>query len=97
MDTCAAFETMQQLLEDMGKEESCAFQHVVSAKGAVQYVDQVLSAYEPSRVPFAVAMDNCGAHSMTDEQGKLQAITPMLQVRRCENSIAIGFVCCSAL
>lgn len=80
-DTCAAFETMQQLLQEKGKEESRAYEHVMSAKGAVQYVDQVLSAYEPSRVPFAVAMDNAGAHSMTDEKGKLQAIIPMLQVR----------------
>lgn len=96
--TCKAFEVMEQLLQQMGKEDTRAFTHVANAKDAMNYVLQVLKAYQPSRVPFAVAMDNCPSHSMTDVSGRLQAIIPMLQVRvRCENCFATCCWPCSPL
>ena len=75
-----AFESMAALLQRRGKRYECAYKHVRAAMQSVLAVCDLLKAYEPSEQPFALLLDNCTAHSMTDSEGKMRHIIPLLQV-----------------
>lgn len=78
-----AFKSMQALLQRRGNRYKCAREHVKDAAESVLDVCRLLKAYEPSDPPFALLLDNCTAHSMTDSKGKMRNIIPLLQVRFC--------------
>lgn len=89
-----ALASMADLLQMSGKEDTCAFDHLTSASSSVLGVYQLLKAYKPSKQPFALLLDNCTAHSLTNSKGKMRNIIPLLQVRFCwiQRALPVGVV-----
>ena len=75
-----AFETMEDVLQQGGYESRDPYTKLANAKQAIRHVHDTLMAYKPCDEPFALALDNASAHSMTDAAGHQLAIIPVIQV-----------------
>ncbi len=76
-----AFDKMYNLLKQGKYQLAGPYTKLTKAKAALKHVFETLMAYEPCEEPFALAMDNAGAHSMTDDEGNHLPIIPVIQVR----------------
>lgn len=75
-----AFETMEDVLEQGDHRLKDPYTKLAKAKQAVLHVHDTLMAYKPCDEPFALALDNAGAHSMTDAASHHLPIIPVIQV-----------------